>query len=316
MKPKALLTLFCAALLIAACERTPKAEKTVLMAPDGVFAAALTEQYALIATASGPAQLWQLNPKSLLHNWQHTDANNGIVKVALSADEHYAITAEKDSLAWWRIADGALLKVWSFPDIGAISLSADGRFALIGLKDKAIYFALPYGRTQYAFAHDNPVLATALSRNGDYALTGSEDNTAKLWDLKNGTLQYIWPHPNQVTTVALSADGAYAMTNAALSQTHLWKTATGKVHQDVGPKLLTLSAAQFSDNGNYLVTGRISQRIDLWNVKTGKLLKYWRPQKQEIWRPSAASIVALAFTDNDKKITSMATNGFLQRWRR
>lgn len=299
-----------------ACDRTEKAEKTIPLAPEGVFAADVTEQYALIGRTSGAAELWRLKPKSLLHAWQHTDANNGIIEVAMSADDQYAITAERDSLAWWRIADGALLGVWSLPNINALQLSSDGQFALIGLNDKAIYFALAYGKTLYAFPHDKTVLATALSLNGQYALTGSEDNTAKLWDLTTGELKYSWLHPNKLATVALSEDGRYALTNAALSQTHLWKVSTGKLHKDIGPSILTLSAARFSANGKYLATGRTSQRIDLWDIKTGKLIKYWRPKKDEIWRPSAATILTLAFIKNDKKIISIAANGFLQRWRR
>ena len=108
MKHPLLLTIICFVFLATACERTQKAEKTVLMAPDGVFSADVTEQYLLIGKTSGPAELWRLKPKSLLHTWQHTEANNGIIKVALSANGEYAITAERDSLAWWRITDGAL----------------------------------------------------------------------------------------------------------------------------------------------------------------------------------------------------------------
>ena len=316
MKYNLLLAIICFVFLGTACERTQKAEKTVLMVPDGVFSADVTEHYALLGTTSGPAELWRLKPKSLLHTWQHTEANNGIIKVSISADEKYAITAERDSLAWWRITDGALLNIWGLPNINSIQLSSDGQFALIGLNDKAVYFALPYGKTLYAFPHDKSVLATALSLNGQYALTGSEDNTAKLWDLTTGKLKYSWQHQNKLATVALSGDGRYALTNAALSQTHLWKVSSGKLYKDIGPKVLTLSAARFSANGNYLATGRTSQRIDLWDIKTGKLVKYWRPKKEENWRPSAATILALAFVENDKKIISIAANGFLQRWRR
>ncbi|MGR9115238.1 MAG: WD40 repeat domain-containing protein [Gammaproteobacteria bacterium] len=316
MKLKLLLTILCVAFLGAACDRTQNAEKTVLMAPDGVFSGAITEHYTLIGTTSGPAELWRLKPKSLIHTWQHTEANNGVINVAISANEQYAITAERDSLAWWRIDDGTLLNVWSLPHINAVSLSSDGQFALVGLKDKAIYFALPYGKTLYAFPHDKSVLATSLSMNGQLALTGSEDNTAKLWDLTTGKLIHHWPHSNKLATVALSDDGRYAMTNAALSQARLWITATGKPYKSIGPRLLTLSAARFSANGKYLATGRTSQRIDLWDIKTGKLVKYWRPQKEQNWRPSAATILALAFTENDRKIMSLAANGYLQRWRR
>ena len=286
------------------------------MAPEGLFSADLTGHYALVGTTAGPAELWRLKPKSLLHSWEHTETQNGIIQTAISADERFAVTAERDSLAWWRTSDGALLNVWSLPNINIVRLSHDGRYALIGLNDKAVYFALAYGKTLYAFPHESAVQAADLSLNGRYALTGSEDNSAKLWDLTTGKLKYDWRHQNKLATVALSGDGQYALTNAALSQTHLWEISTGKLYKDIGPKLLTLSAARFSTNGKYLATGRTSQRIDLWETKTGQLIKYWRPQKAGKWRPSAATILALAFAQNDKEIISIAANGFLQQWRR
>lgn len=298
------------------CERTPKADKTVSIAADGLFSADLTDHYALFGRTSGPAELWQLKPRALLHSWKHLEDESSFVKTAISGNERYAVTAQRDSIAWWRIADGALLNVWSLPGISSVSLSHDGQFALIGLPDKAIYFALNFGRTLYAFAHDKAVVATALSKNGPYALTGSEDNTAKLWSLSDGSLEHSWPHSNKLSTVALSDDGHYALTNAALGQTHIWKTGTGKLHKDIGPKLLTLSAARFSRDGRYLVTGRTSQRIDLWRISTGKLEKHWRPKKEDTWRPSAATILSLSFTDNESKIWSIAANGYLQRWKK
>lgn len=316
MKIRLFLALSLITLSTVGCDRTPKAEKTIELVSEGVFSAYLTEHYALLARTSGPAELWQLKPKALLHSWKHLEDESGIIKTAISANEQFALTAQRDSIAWWRIADGALMNVWSLPGVSALSLSGDGHFALIGLPDKAIYFALDYGKTLYAFKHEKTVVTTALSANGQFALTGSEDHSAKLWNLADGSMKYQWSHDNQLSTVALSDDGYYAMTNAALSQTKIWNTRTGKVHKILGPKLLTISAARFSPNGKYLVTGRTSSRIDLWRVGTGKLAKYWRPKKDETRRPSAATILSLSFTDNGRRIWSIAANGYLQRWHR
>lgn len=309
-----LIALLCT---LFACDRTPKPEKTNLLSSNGVFSAALSENYALLGTIEGYGELWKTKGKpALIHKWKHTDENNGIITNDISVSEEYAITAEKNSIAWWRISDGTLLAVWGLPDINSIKISPDGQFALIGLKDKAIYLALQYGKTLYNFSHEDRVLATAIADNGLLALTGSEDKTAKLWDLSTGKLKHSWQHQNKLSSVALSPNGKYALTNAALSQTRLWKTSNGKLHKNIGPKLITLTSAEFSNNNKYLLLGHTTQRIELWKVKTGKLLKYWRPKKKGNWRPTAATILSLAFTSNQKKFYSLATNGYLQKWRK
>ena len=301
---------------LSACDRTPKPEKTISLAVNGVFSASLSENFALLGTVDGYGELWDIKGKpSLIHQWKHTDENTGIIATDISPSEEFAITAEKDSIAWWRVSDGTLLTVWSLPNISSISISPDGQFALVGLSDKAIYLALQYGKTLYAFAHEDRVLATDISNSGLYALTGSEDQTAKLWDLSTGKLKHNWQHRNRLSVVALSHNDKYALTNAALSQTRLWKISNGKLHKEIGPKLITLSSAEFSHNNKFLLVGHITQRIELWKVNSGKLLKFWRPKKEEYWRPTAATILSLKFTANDKKFYSIATNGFLQKWR-
>jgi len=301
---------------LAACDQTPKPEKTLSLAND-LFSANLSENYALLGTTEGAGELWDIKGKpSLIHQWKHTDENSGIIATDISPSEEYAITAEKDSIAWWRISDGVLLSVWGLPNIKTISISPDGQFALIGLADKAIYLALEYGQTLYAFEHTDMVLTTDISDSGLYAITGSDDQTAKLWDLTTGELKYTWQHRNKLSTVVLSKDDKYALTNAALSQTRLWKISNGKLRKAIGPKLITLSAAEFSKNNKYLLTGHTTQRIDLWDVKTGNLIKFWRPKKEADWRPTAATILSLNFTANSKKFYSIASNGFLQKWRK
>ncbi len=302
--------------IVIGCDSTPKPEKTTSLAKNGLFSASLSDNYVLLGTVDGFGELWELKGKpSLVHQWKHTDLETGIIATDISPDEAYAITAEKDSIAWWRISDGTLLAIWSLPGINHISISPDGQFALVGLADKAIYLALQYGKTLYAFSHESKVSTTDISNSGNYAMTGSDDQTAKVWDLSNGELTHSWEHHNKLSTVALSHDDKYALSNAALSQTRLWKMSNGKVFKEIGPKLITLSSASFSDNNKFLLLGHTTQRIDMWKVKSGKLQKYWRPKKEENWRPTAATILSLGFNATGKKFYSIATNGFLQKWR-
>jgi len=64
-----------------------------------------------------------------------------------------------------------------------------------------------------------------------------------------------------------------------------------------------------------LLIGHTNQRIELWKVNSGKLLQFWRPKKEAYWHPTAATILSLEFTANNKKFYSIASNGFVQKWR-
>ncbi len=301
---------------LLACDSGDKAEKTFSFKKEGLYSASLSENYALIAPLAGFAELWQLKPTKLMHKWQHTDDSNGVIATAISQDEQYAVTAERNSIAWWRINDGTLLSVWALPDIYSVDLSSDGQYALVGLENKAIYLSLAQGTSRYAFPHDDMVTHVALSPGGHYAATGSKDKLTKLWDLSNGELLQQWPHRNELSTLAFSHNDRYLLTNAALARTRIWKLPSGKLFKQLPPERVTLMSAAFSENDKYLLTGWVASRIDLWSVKKGQHKKIWHTRKNENWRPAAASVLALHFVKKDKKFYSISSNGFLQRWRR
>jgi len=314
MKLSLLAPLLCL-LLLSACENTPEAKRTYPLSPDGFLSASLSKNFALLGNFKGYAEFWQLKPKQLIHTWQHTDERNGVLYSAISDNEKYAITAEKESLAWWRISDGILMNVWYLPGIHSVSLSADGKFALIGLADKAIYYSLFHGKTRFAFPHKQAVTQVDISQSNQLAITGSMDYTAKLWNLKDGNLLYIWQHQSTLSNVAISPDDKYALTNEGLGSARLWRVQSGKLYKQLGNNLVTLTDSAFSDDSLFLATGHVASRIDLWDIKKGKRVEYWRPKKKDNWKPSAASILSVHFTNNNKEIISVASNGYLQFWK-
>ena len=68
--------------------------------------------------------------------------------------------------------------------------------------------------------------AVALSPDGSRALTGSEDNTAKLWDAATGKeILTLAGHADEVTAVEFSPDGLTALTSGRDGRVQLWPTA-------------------------------------------------------------------------------------------
>ena len=57
-----------------------------------------------------------------------------------------------------------------------------------------------------------------------WALTGSDDNTALLWDLKNpgSSPRVLSGHTNSIYSVALTPDGMWALTGSRDNTARLW----------------------------------------------------------------------------------------------
>ncbi len=306
--------------LLTACNSGTPSEKIWMPETDGVLSASVsnTGKYVLLGKDSGNANLWDLTKKkiSLLHSWRHQEENetSGIIAVDLSYDDKYALTAEANSLAWWKVSTGKILGYWKLKGIKSIAISKDGQYALVGFRDTAEYFSLKTSKTKYRFKHPDFIKTVAISNDGRFAITGSDNAEAKLWSLKDGKLLTTWKYKTKLFSVALSPDGKYAMTNAVLGETRIWKTKDGQLLHKLPPRRVTIGSAAFDSTGKKLVSGRVTQRIDLWAVKSGKLIRSWLPKKSGDWRPSSANIIEIGFTEKDKKIVSISSNGIIQRW--
>jgi len=68
----------------------------------------------------------------------------------------------------------------------------------------------------------------AFSPDGRYALSGSPDNTMKLWDVSSGMeIRTFQGHTNSVNSVAFSPDGRYALSGGSSGATAIWDVASG-----------------------------------------------------------------------------------------
>ena len=76
-------------------------------------------------------------------------------------------------------------------------------------------------------AHDDTVLAVTFSPDGSLALTASEDETARLWEVATGHERLRFRHEKPVTAVAFSPDGSRVATASEDGTARLWNTATG-----------------------------------------------------------------------------------------
>jgi len=77
--------------------------------------------------------------------------------------------------------------------------------------------------------HGSVVTCVAISKDSRFALTGSRDGSAILWDLKaGGQIRSFHGHSSWVTDVAFSSDGKQALTGSRDGKTIFWEIASGR----------------------------------------------------------------------------------------
>jgi WD40 repeat protein len=118
-----------------------------------------------------------------------------------------------------------------------------------------------------------PVTAVAFSPDGEHALSGCTDGTARLWHIATGqSLAPLLRHESAVWAVAFSPDGTRVLTGCANGTAWLWRAETGESVVAPLTHPLLVSSLAFSPDGRYVLTGCYDGMARLWDADTGELL--------------------------------------------
>ncbi|KAF5366506.1 hypothetical protein D9757_012183 [Collybiopsis confluens] len=117
------------------------------------------------------------------------------------------------------------------------------------------------------------VQSVAVSPNGQQVVSGSHDNTVRIWNVQTGQQigDPLHGHTNSVTSVAFSAGGQQVVSGSHDMTVRIWNVQTG---QQIGDPLhghinLVTSVA-FSPDGQQVVSGSYDKTVRIWNVQTGQ----------------------------------------------
>jgi WD40 repeat protein len=134
---------------------------------------------------------------------------------------------------------------------GRLSLSRDGSRLLVGSRVWDTKSWKQLGPDDDG--HRGSVYALAVSKSG-LILSGSEDHTARLWDLKDGKLIHALPCGNWVRGVGLTPDGSLAATHSH-DNLVVWDAVTGKARYRLpGHTQYGQHALGISDDGKRLLS--------------------------------------------------------------
>lgn len=126
------------------------------------------------------------------------------------------------------------------------------------------------GETLYG--HTGAVHALDLSRDGRFALTGSEDNTLKLWEVANGKcLRTYEGHAHFIRSLCISRDASFALSTSGDSTVKCWDVASGECLRTFEERAGNVEAVALSPDDRFAVTG--GWTVSLWDVRTGRCLR-------------------------------------------
>ncbi len=166
--------------------------------------------------------------------------------------------------------------------------------------------------------HTNAIDLSLFSPSGQFVLTGSRDETAKLWQTKSGQLiASLEGHTGTIYAIDFSADEKYILTGSGDGKIKLWETSSGQLLRTTFAHAKAVTTAQFSPlcpigescpfgNGSYLLSGGGDNTVKLWRTDTQDLVRTFTGHQD--------FIKAIAFSPNSSFILTASQDRTARIW--
>ncbi|KIM95286.1 hypothetical protein OIDMADRAFT_183875 [Oidiodendron maius Zn] len=123
--------------------------------------------------------------------------------------------------------------------------------------------------------HKSEVHSVDFSPDGRYLVSGSYDETIKLWDIATGRHRQTYEgHISSVNSVAFSLNGRYIASGSKDGTAKLWDVTTGQCLQTHNCGHLgsysSVKSVAFSPDGKYVVLSSNNSTIIVWDTATGQ----------------------------------------------
>ena len=152
--------------------------------------------------------------------------------------------------------------------------------------------------------HTTAVSSVAFSPDGKLVLTGSEDNTAKLWDLNGRKIQSFSGHDTTVISVAFSPDGKTVLTGSWDKTAKLWDL-NGREIQSFSGHADAVRSVAFSPDGKTVLTGSWDKTAKLWDLN-GRAIQSFSGHAKEIY--------SVAFSPDGKLVLTGSGDNTTKLW--
>lgn len=253
-----------------------------------VAALALNGKETIVATGSDTGQIhgWQVTDGATIFAFQgHTGRVTDVAFQPVVADAAapspplFATTGDDGTLRIWnKPADPQAMQTADQQITGIVG-STDGKYlASSGPVNGRPAIVIRNGDGGKVVAtllgHTGPIRSMQFNKDATKLATGSDDGTARVWDLSDAKFPEIGRfggHEAAVTAVTLAADGKLAISGAANGTLKIWNILEGtEVHNLAGHTAAVIGLAVLSDG---TIVSSADQSVRFWSAASGQQVR-------------------------------------------
>jgi WD40 repeat protein len=296
---------------------------------DGVLSVAVTPdgQYVVSGSWDKTVRLWELATGKEVRRF--TGHEGSVTSVAVTPDGKCVVSGSWDkTVRVWELATGKEVRRFTGHQdwVNSVAVTPDGQHVVSGSGDNTLrlwepdilvvclrgsvdktvrLWELATGKEVRRFTgHQDWVNSVAVTPDGKYVVSGSGDNTLRLWEpdilvvCLRGSVDKtvrLWKlatgkevrrftgHEWVVESVAVTPDGKYVVSGSRDNTVRLWELATGKEVRRFTGHEDTVRSVAVTPDGKYIVSGSKDKTVRLWDLATGQEVRRFTGHERAVW---------------------------------
>ncbi len=238
----------------------------------------------LVAAADGSLTLNQIGQATPLRRWRGKPSQ--LTTIAAAPDgRQFASGYESGNITLWRNQDPSSAALWAEP--GRIEMTATQAhlarraLALGGMVNGSpvvLIHNLDNGQVTHTIrGHERPIRAIAFSADGTRLITGSDDQTVRVWDLNDPAapeMKKFGPLAAAAVAVGVTTDLTQIISASADHKVQLWNFADGMLIKDMaGHTAHVMHVGLLAANQPFSIS--TDRTVRFWNPADGTQARAW-----------------------------------------
>jgi WD40 repeat protein len=121
--------------------------------------------------------------------------------------------------------------------------------------------------------HTGGVNSVAFSSDGNRIVSGSGDDTVRIWDVVSGVVLHILKgHTHDVNSVAFSSDSNRIVSGSSDKTVRIWDAVSGVALHTLEGHTRRVNSVAFSSDGLRIVSGSDDETVRIWDAVSGVVL--------------------------------------------
>lgn len=282
--------------------------------------------------------------ESLKRTRQMVGANDEVIDVAFLGNNpnSLALCANSEQIRLYDLDSGSCELLYGHSDVViCIDASKDGELLVSGSKDRTCIVWKKEGNPEQGsvngwskwglcVGHTEAIGAVCMSKKtGAFVLTGSQDRTVKMWDLKGiekaekqakkgGALEEesgpkklssvytVKAHDKDINSIAVSPNDRLFATGSQDKTAKLWNAADGSLVATLTGHRRGVWCVQFSPVDQVLATSSGDKTVKLWSLADRSCLRTFEGHLN--------SVLRVSFMSQGTQVISSGSDGLIKVW--